>query len=185
MHHPRVRTLLFGKTGAAACPHFAAGPDLDEKRRTALAGLAGTTAAPEKRLFGLAIGRDARKDVRAWADGRKLRCDNVDGDAMRCARSTAVLGVESDLYLRFAGETLVAIDAVGSAPADDPMRAYRAVHDDIAANYGPAHDETTVGDVAKAGRVASVWRFAELAIDVSVFSTGDAPRVRMQLRWLR
>jgi hypothetical protein len=177
--------LLFGKTGAAACPHFASGPELDDKRTAALAGLAGTTAAPEKRPFGLAIGRDARKDVLAWADGRKLRCDNVDGDAMRCARTTSVLGVESDLYLRFKGETLVAIDAVGSAPAEDPMRAYRAVHDDLVANYGPAHDETAIGDVTKAGRVASVWRFAELAIDVSVFSAGDSPRVRMQLRWLR
>jgi len=185
MHHPRVRAVLFGASGAAGCPHLGSGSDVEAQRRVALAALAGTTEAPQKRLLGLAIGRDARSDVRAWADARKLRCDNIDDGAMRCARAVGVLGVESDLYLRFAGDTLVALDAVGVASGDDPMRAYRAVHDDVVASYGPAHDQSAIGEVGKTGRVASVWRFAQLAIDVSLFSAGDAPRLRMQLRWLR
>ncbi len=107
---------------------------------------------------------------------------------MRCARTTKLLGaVESDVYLRFTGDKLVAVDAVGSVPGGDVDSAYRAVQQDVIASYGPAHDQSSLGDVNghKLGRVASTWRFAELAIDVSVFAVGDAPRVRVQVRSLR
>lgn len=186
MHHPRVRSVLFGKGGAAGCPQFGAAAEVDGRRNNALAALAGLTAAPQKRLFGLAVGRDTRADVSAWADARGVRCDNVDGEAIRCARTTKLLGVvESDIYLRFASDRLVAVDAVGTVPGGDANAAYRTVEQDVAANYGPAHNQSSVGDVSKAGRVASAWRFAELAIDVSVFAVGDAPRVRVQLRSLK
>jgi hypothetical protein len=185
MHHPTIRAALFRNGSGVGCPQFGAANEVDEHRRVALAALAGSTAAPEKKLFGLAVGRDRRADVRVWADVREMRCDNVDAAAMRCARTTKLLGVESDVFLRFDKDLLVAIDAVASVARDDATHRYHSLEQDVIASYGPAHEQSALGELEKAGRVASVWRFRELAIDLSVFAVGDGPRLRVQVRALR
>ena len=187
IHHPAIRSALFRNGGGVGCPQLGSTSEVDEHRKAALAGLSGSTAAPEKKLFGVAVGRDGRASVRAWAEARELRCDNVPGDddAMRCARTTKLLGVESDIFLRFHKDTLVALDAVATVPGSDAKAAYQSVENDVSSSYGPAHEKTELGELEKAGRVASVWRFRELAVDVSVFAVGDGPRLRLQVRALR
>jgi hypothetical protein len=186
MHHPSIRAALSRNGGAVGCPHFGPSSEVDEARRTALAGLSGSTAAPEKKVFGLAVGRDARSEVTTWAEARGVRCDKVAGDdAMRCSQTAKLLGVESDIFLRFDKDKLIALDAVATVPREGAKGAYESVEHDVADAFGPAHEHSALGDLEKAGRVASVWRFRELAVDVSVFAVGDNPRLRQQIRSLR
>lgn len=162
------------------------GPALEVARRAALAPLAGDATAPPLSIAGLPIDGATRAAVRAWAEKRGISCADVDGVAIRCGAASAFLGTPADGFFRFDGERLVGIDAVGSLASTDlgPFEAARAA---LAQTLGAPHEEHPAKDWAtsKVARVSSVWRFRDLAVDVSAFVVGDARRVRLQVRSLR
>lgn len=180
VHVPQVRRALGVRD---ACPVLH-GADLEKARKQALAPLAGSAPSPTHSALGFVVGAESRAAVRKWADAQGVACSDVDGVALRCAGATGILAIPADAFFRFDADRLVGVDALARA-AD--LGAYRDARKSLSASFGPPHDDTGSEALAQApaGRVASRWRFADLAIDVSAFSIGDGLRVRLQLRALQ
>ncbi len=186
LHLPRVRGLFGVQGRCPAIGKVASGPDLEAARRAAVAPLAGETTAPGLAVSGLVLGESTRAAVRAWAKQGDLRCEDVDGVALRCGEAKALLPIPTDGFFRFDDDRLVGIDAVGALPSAD-LAAFDAARSTLVQTFGAPHHEDRGSDweKSKVGRVGSGWRFRDLAVDLSAFVVGDTRRMRLQVRLLR
>lgn len=168
IHVPAVRRLGLS---AEKCPRLGPGSALEDARKAAVRSLAGATKAPKEAAFGLVVGKDDRKAVKKWADERSIVCNDVDGVALRCGQTASLLGFGSDVFFRFDADRLVGLDAIGTVADSKPR--FLALRETLTKTFGRAHDES---------ELASKWRFADLAVDLSTFSVSDGARVRLQVR---
>jgi hypothetical protein len=172
LHVPAVRRLGLG---AEKCPRLGPGSALEDARKLAMKPLAGATKAPKEAAFGLVVGKDDRAAVKKWADSHAIVCNDVDSVALRCGRTTSLLGIGSDVFFRFDGDRLVGLDAIGIVPPAEGSSKppFLALRETLTKTFGHAHDES---------EIASRWRFSDLAVDLSTFSVSDGARLRLQVR---
>jgi hypothetical protein len=168
LHVPAVRRLGLG---ADKCPRLGPGSALEDARKAAMKPLAGAIKAPTETAFGLVVGKDDRAAVKKWAESHSIVCDDVDGVALRCGKTTSLLGIGSDVFFRFDRDRLVGLDAIGTVPDSKPS--FLALRESLTKTFGRAHDES---------EIASRWRFSDLAVDLSTFAVSDGARLRLQVR---
>ncbi|MGZ3455281.1 MAG: hypothetical protein ACXVEF_37100, partial [Polyangiales bacterium] len=94
--------------------------------------------------------------------------------ALRCGRTTSILGIGSDVFFRFDADRLVGLDAIGSVA--DAKSPFLAVREALTKTFGRPHDES---------EISSKWRFSDLAVDLSTLSLSDGARIRLQLRSIK
>lgn len=152
---------------------------LETQRQAALAPLRGRDFAPARRFASVEIGVTSRVMV----ESTSTTCERVSGGALvRCADQGR------DVALRFdPAELLVGFDR--AQPMTDPASASARFDDSLAElerTFGPAHSKlgsTSASDLsAPLRRGSASWRFADLAIDLSVTHVGPHLVLREELR---
>jgi hypothetical protein len=183
--HPQL-LRRFGS--ADRCPHLAKGAELEEARKKAVASLAGEGAAPTTNVLGFAVGKATKPEILAWALANSVTCSDVDGVALRCAvLASATVPVAGGVFYRFDGPRLVGIDLIAPAANDaEASSLFQRIRSKTTETFGTPHTDDNAKDLASApaGRLASSWRFKDLAVDVSAFRGLDGTRLRLQARAL-
>lgn len=183
--HPQLLRRLGRVDG---CPHLARGAELEDARRSAVAPLSGESPAPTTSILGFAVGKATKSEILAWAAASSVSCADVDGVALRCrVLASATVPVAGGVFYRFDAARLVGIDLI--APAANEAEAaslFQRIRAQTAETFGTPHSEDLAKDLASApaGRLASRWRFRDLALDVSAFHGLDGARLRLQARAL-
>ncbi len=183
--HPQLLRRL-GRSDA--CPLLARGPELEDARKKAVAPLSGEALAPTTSFLGFAVGKATKSDILAWAAASSVTCSEVDGVGLRCSvLASATVPVAGGVFYRFDAARLVGIDLIAPAGTEtEAASLFQRIRAKTAETFGTPHSEDVAKDLASApaGRLASRWRFRDLALDVSAFHGLDGARLRLQARAL-
>lgn len=195
-HTPLGRPMLAMLSGVPGCPVGLDGGDAAAVEATRVASVTQRMGQVEvtPRALGFVLGESTRAEVRAWLGEGAERCVAIrDGQGLRCegaALAKTELGCDADLYLAFAGETLVGLDVRREGESEGAMQwlgervaRLSAMVGDPAKSHGQDDASWLVG--APMRQVAREFRARGFVAVVSVTHLG--PRgvsTREQYQWV-
>jgi hypothetical protein len=185
LHTPAGRSLL----GASACPWGKGAPSaakLEELRVKSAATLKnGSVRATARPAFGFVLDQSTRAEVLAWAKRASATCtEEIGGAALRCELADKNITEESgvsvrDAFFRFDPRgVVVGIDLMrDGTDGDKAALVLTTISERIAHAAGPPTTVRGTADSAHLGgyldRVATEFRFADYAADVSATNLGE------------